>query len=156
MLFLNLYNVSKHFETGFRSRKDEHKKRLVSQEVLFLHQMQNASWIFQRNRRTRWWGKIRRTARNHARKYFFRAFEPQNCIISQYRWIMIFVYKVYCKVCYLRFHGPGGHNKFGEKDTFPCDEESPEACIRCKGIQNLFCYFWFDFSSPYKSHITIQ
>jgi len=41
--------------------------------------------------------------------------------------------EVYCKVCYLRFHGPGGHNKFGEKDTFPCDEESPEACIRCKG-----------------------
>jgi len=33
----------------------------------------------------------------------------------------------------LRFHGPGGHNKYGEKDTFPCDEESPEACIRCKG-----------------------
>jgi len=41
--------------------------------------------------------------------------------------------EVYCKVCYLRFHGPGGHNKYGEKDTFPCDEESPEACIRCKG-----------------------
>jgi hypothetical protein len=41
--------------------------------------------------------------------------------------------EVYCKVCYLRYHGPGGHNKFGEKTAFPCDEESPEACIRCKG-----------------------
>merc|ERR1712088_561497 len=41
--------------------------------------------------------------------------------------------EVYCKVCYLRYHGPGGHNKFGEKTTFPCDEESPEACVRCKG-----------------------
>jgi len=41
--------------------------------------------------------------------------------------------EVYCKVCYLRHHGPGGHNKFGEKTAFPCDEESPEACIRCKG-----------------------
>ena len=45
------------------------------------------------------------------------------------------LFQVYCKVCYLRFHGPGGHNKYGEKDTFPCDEESPEACIRCKGIK---------------------
>merc|ERR1739846_216271 len=41
--------------------------------------------------------------------------------------------EVYCKVDYIRYHGPGGHNKFGEKTEFPCDEESPEACIRCKG-----------------------
>jgi len=41
--------------------------------------------------------------------------------------------EVYCKTCYLRFHGPGGKNKYGEKTPFPTDEESPEACVRCKG-----------------------
>ena len=55
--------------------------------------------------------------------------------VSTMAYLFYFIhFQVYCKICYKRYHGPGGHNKFGEKTTFPCDDESPEACIRCTGI----------------------
>ena len=43
---------------GLWSWKDDHQKRILSQEVFCVYQMQKSSWIFQRHRRTRWWGKI--------------------------------------------------------------------------------------------------
>lgn len=41
--------------------------------------------------------------------------------------------EVYCRTCYLRFHGPGGKNKYGEKTPFPTEDDAPDACVRCKG-----------------------
>ncbi|TRY73464.1 hypothetical protein TCAL_02229 [Tigriopus californicus] len=41
--------------------------------------------------------------------------------------------EAYCKVCYLKNHGPGGKNKYGDKTHVDIDESDPEACIRCKG-----------------------
>lgn len=41
--------------------------------------------------------------------------------------------QAYCKVCYLKNHGPGGKNKYGDKTHVDIDESNPEACIRCKG-----------------------
>ena len=43
---------------GVWSWKNEHKERILSQKVFFLYQMQEPSWILQRNRRSRWWGKL--------------------------------------------------------------------------------------------------
>jgi len=40
---------------------------------------------------------------------------------------------IYCKVCYLRFWGPGGKNKFGEKSIYETDDSDPDACFRCHG-----------------------
>ena len=45
--------------------------------------------------------------------------------------------QVYCKVCYGKFHGPGGKNMFGDKTPFPTDESDSDACVRCQGKVNL-------------------
>ena len=74
--------------------------------------------------------------------FFFSHISPQFEITHS-----LFCLQVYCKICYKRYHGPGGHNKFGEKTEFPCDEESPEACIRCKGIFIKRCSFFNTFST---------
>jgi len=41
--------------------------------------------------------------------------------------------EVYCKVCYRKFWGPGGKNRLGEKDKVECEEDDPDACVRCAG-----------------------
>lgn len=40
---------------------------------------------------------------------------------------------IYCKVCYLRFWGPGGKNNYGDKTRFETEDDDPDACLRCKG-----------------------
>merc|ERR1712045_935499 len=47
--------------------------------------------------------------------------------------------EVYCKVCYKRYHGPGGHNKFGEKT-----ELIHKYCLACND-----CHCNLDASSFY-------
>ena len=42
--------------------------------------------------------------------------------------------EVYCRTCYLRYHGPGGKNNYGDKTHVAAeDSDVNDACIRCKG-----------------------
>jgi len=42
--------------------------------------------------------------------------------------------EIYCRVCYLRYHGPGGKNNYGDKTTIAAEaDDAADACIRCKG-----------------------
>ncbi|CAB4062558.1 unnamed protein product [Lepeophtheirus salmonis] len=42
--------------------------------------------------------------------------------------------EVYCRVCYLRHHGPGGKNMYGDKTHVDAvGEENLQSCGRCKG-----------------------
>ena len=36
-------------------------------------------------------------------------------------------------MCYRKFWGPGGKNRLGEKDKVECEEDDPDACVRCAG-----------------------
>ena len=42
--------------------------------------------------------------------------------------------EIYCTVCYRKYWGPGGKNKFGEKSVGADGEEGDEdCCVRCGG-----------------------
>ena len=41
--------------------------------------------------------------------------------------------EIYCKVCYRKYHGPGGKNNFGEKCQSQTDDSDEDACVRCRG-----------------------
>jgi hypothetical protein len=43
----------------------------------------------------------------------------------------VFIVQIYCRVCYLRYHGPGGKNNYGDKTTIAAEaDDAADACIR--------------------------